>query len=154
MAMSQYWLNKIVDADRRNQAITFPTPRYIALFTVAPTRSTAGTELTTGAGFTGYARQSFASSLTNWSGTQGAGTTSASSGANNYVTNNVAVTFSANLAAAWAGVVAWGEFDASTAGNLLEFGSIVNSSGDPITRSFAIGDPVVFAIGTLKCLLT
>jgi hypothetical protein len=147
--LSQYWLNLLIDANLRNQAITFPATRYIGLFTVLPTRSTGGTELTTGAGFAGYARQSLASSLANWSGTQGAGTTSASSGTDDEVSNNVAVSFSAALAAAWAGVVGWGLFDAVSAGNLLEFGSIVNASGTPITRSFAIGDPVEFPAGTL-----
>jgi hypothetical protein len=147
--LSQYWLNLLIDANLRNQAITFPATRYIGLFTVLPTRSTGGTELTTGAGFTGYARQALAASLANWSGTQGAGTTSASSGTDDEVSNNVAVSFSAALAAAWAGVVGWGLFDAVSAGNLLEFGSIVNASGTPITRSFAIGDPVEFAAGTL-----
>jgi hypothetical protein len=147
--LSQYWLNLLIDANLRNQAITFPATRYVGLFTVIPTRSTGGTELTTGAGFTGYARQSLAASLANWSGTQGAGTTLASSGTDDEVSNNVAVTFSASLAAAWAGVVAWGLFDAVSAGNLLEFGPIVDSNGDPITRSFAIGDAVEFAAGTL-----
>jgi len=153
MSLSQYWLNKLVDANLRAQSITFPATRHLALFTVAPTRSTTGTELTTGAGFTGYARQPFAASLTNWSGTQGAGTTAVSSGTNDYVTNNVAVTFSAALTAAWPGIVAWGFFDAATAGNLLEFGSIVNVAGTPVTRSFTIDDPVVFPIGALKSVL-
>jgi hypothetical protein len=147
--LSQYWLNLLIDADLRNQSITFPATRYIGLFTVLPTRSTGGTELTTGAGFTGYARQSLASSLANWSGTQGAGTTSASSGTDDEVSNNVAVEFSAALAAAWAGIVGWGMFDASSGGNLLIFGPIVNASEVAITRSFAIGDPVSFAAGTL-----
>jgi hypothetical protein len=147
--LSQYWMNMLLDANWRNQSITFPATRYIALFTVLPTRNTAGTELSTGGGFTGYARQALASSMANWSGTQGAGTTSASSGTDDEISNNVAVTFSAALAAAWAGVVGWGVFDASTAGNLLEFGDIVDAGGTPITRSFAIGDPVEFAAGTL-----
>jgi hypothetical protein len=146
---SQYWLNLIHDANRRGQAIVFPATRYIALFTVMPTRNTAGTELSTGAGYTGYARQAYAASMANWSGTQGAGTTSASSGTSTDVSNNVAVEFSASLAAAWPTVVGWGEFDALTVGNLLEFDPIVDSNGDPITRSFSIGDPVSFAPGTL-----
>jgi hypothetical protein len=147
--LTQYWMNKLIDAEQRNQSITFPTTRWIALYSALPTRNTAGTEITTGAGYTGYARVSMDPSLTNWSGTQGAGTTLASSGTDDEVSNNVAVEFSAALAAAWPGIVGWGEFDAATAGNLLKFGSIVDSNGDPITRSFSIGDPVSFAAGTL-----
>jgi hypothetical protein len=146
---TQYWMNKLIDAEQRNQAITFPTTRWMGLFTVLPTRNTGGTELTTGAGFTGYARIPYDPSMANWSGTQGAGTTSASSGTDDEVSNNVDVEFSAALAAAWPGVVGWGEFDAVSGGNLLKFGPIVDSNEDPITRSFAIGDPVNFAAGTL-----
>jgi len=150
MTMSQYWLNLIADANRRGEAITFPATRHIALFSVMPTRSTPGTEISVGAGYTGYARVALASSLANWSGTQGAGTTAVSSGTADYITNNVVVTFSATLAAAWPGIVGWGEFDASTAGNLLEFGTIVDTAGDPVTRSFATGDTVSFPVGTLR----
>jgi hypothetical protein len=149
--LSQYWLNLLIDAARRGQAITFPATRHIALFTVLPTRSTAGTECAA----TGYARQALAASMANWSGTQGAGTTSASSGSGvnaDRISNNVGVTFHAGIAAAWAGIVGWGDFDASSGGNLLEFGPIVDASGNAITRSFAIGDPVEFAIGTLKAI--
>jgi hypothetical protein len=150
--LSQYWLNKLHDANHRAQSITFPATRYIALFTVMPTRGTAGTELSVGAGFTAYARQALAASLANWSGTQGDGTTAASSGTTDHITNNAVVTFHAALTVAWAGIVGWGEFDASTSGNLLEFGPIVDSAGNAITRSFAIGDAVAFAPGTLKAI--
>lgn len=148
---SQYWLNLFVDANLRGQAITFPATRYVGLFTVMPTRSTGGTELSTGAGFTGYARQALAASLANWSGTQAPGSTTVSSGTTDYVTNNVVVTFSAALAVAWNGIVGWGLFDAATAGNLLEFGPIVDGSGNPITRSFFIGEAVAPPAGSLKC---
>jgi hypothetical protein len=152
MGYSQYWLNKIMDAEHRGQAITFPSPRYIGLFSTLPTRSTAGTEISVGAGYTGYARVSDTPSLANWSGTQGAGTTAVSSGSGasaDRISNNVAVSFSASLAAAWAGIVGFGFFDAASAGNLLEWGVIVDSNGDPITRSFVAGDAVEFAAGTL-----
>jgi hypothetical protein len=44
-----------------------------------------------------------------------------------------------------------GEFDASSGGNLLHWGEIVDSAGTPITRSFSVGDAVKFEAGTLKC---
>lgn len=146
MALTQYTLNKLADFMLREQAFDPPATRYLGLFTVAPTRSTGGTEQA----LAGYARQSYASSLPNWSGTQGAGTTVASSGTADYISNNVTVTFHAALTVAWPGVVGWGLFDAAAAGNLLEFGPIVDSANNPISRSFAIGDAVALAPGTLK----
>jgi hypothetical protein len=149
--LSQYWLNLLADAAWRAQAITFPATRYLALFTVLPTRSTAGTECAVA----GYARQSLAASMANWSGTQGAGTTAASSGSGvnaDRISNNVAVEFEDAASVAWSGLVGWGVYDASSGGNLLEFGPIVDASGNAITRSFAIGDAVEFAAGTLQVI--
>lgn len=143
--LTDYWRNKLIDASLRNQAITFPATRYIALFTVLPTPSTGGTELSA----TGYVRQTYGSSLTSWSGTQGAGTTGVSSGTSGQSSNNVAVEIHEGVPVAWTGIVGWGLFDASTAGNLLEFGYIVDADENPITRSFSVGDPVSFSEGTL-----
>jgi hypothetical protein len=42
----------------------------------------------------------------------------------------------------------------ASAGNLWHFGYIVDSGGNPITRSFAIGDPVIFESTTLKFLMS
>lgn len=149
--LSQHAINKIADAVNRNQAIDFPDTWYVGIFSVLPvSRSDAGTEISTGAGFTGYARVSRASSLANWSGTQGDGTTTASSGTNNYVSNNASIQFSASLAAAWNGLVGFGLFDAASGGNLWVSGPIVNASGSPITRSFAIGDAVELAAAALR----
>jgi hypothetical protein len=151
--LKQAWLNTMADAKYRAQAITFPATWYISLFTVAPTRSAAGTELSTGAGYTGYARQAIASSLANWSGTQSDGSTTASNGTRDYISNNVAITFSAALTAAWNGIVAFGLHDALTSGNHHEFGNIVDENGNPITVSRAVGDPLVFAPGRLRLYL-
>lgn len=149
MALTQYTLNKLADFMWREQAFDRPATLYVALFTVLPTRSSGGTELA----LTGYARVALVSSLANWSGTQGAGTTSASSGTTDNITNNVTVTMHAALTVAWPGLVGWGLFDASTAGNLLDFGTIVDSSNNSISRSFAIGDAVAFVPGTLKSII-
>ena len=149
-ALKQSWLNLVIDHRYRAQAITIPATWYIGLFNVIPTRSASGTEISTGAGYTGYARQSIACSLANWSGTQGAGTTTASSGTNDYITNNVDITFSASLAAAWSGLVGFGLFDAVSGGNHREWGEIVDSGGNAITVSRAIGEPVIFEAGQLR----
>jgi hypothetical protein len=147
MPYTDYSRNKILDFLHREQAYDPAAARYLALFTVAPTASSGGTELATG----DYVRISYAPSLANWSGTQGAGTTSASSGTSGEISNNAEVEFSDGVDEAWNGIVAWGEFDASSGGNLLMWGPIVDGAGDPVTRSFSVGDAVVFEAGTLVC---
>jgi hypothetical protein len=152
-SLRQAWLNLLIDAEFRSQSITFPATWYVGLFTVLPTRSTAGTELTTGAGFTGYARQAMPADMTTWSGTQSDGSTTASSGTREYITNNINVSFTASLAAAWNGMVGFGMFDAVSGGNMRRWGSIVNSGGTAITISRAIGEPVIFEPGELRLYL-
>lgn len=107
-AMTNYLENKVVDWMLRGQTFTPPTSTYFALFTACPTDAAGGTEVSGG----NYARVALASSLANWAGTQGAGTTVASSGTGGQTSNNIAVTFPAPTAS-------WGVFDASSAGNLL-----------------------------------
>lgn len=151
MTMTQYTLNLLADFMLREQAYDPPATNYVGLFTVLPTRSAGGTELA----LSGYARVALASSLANWSGTQGAGTTAASSGSGagaDRITNNVTVTMHAAITVAWPSLVGWGLFDAVSAGNLLRFGTIVDSAGNPISRSFSIGDAVEFAPGTLEAI--
>lgn len=96
---------------------TAPANLFFGLFTVAPTDAGGGTECSAG----NYARVSMANNLTNFP---------AASGGNK--SNNVAVTF-AQANADWAGlatpVVAFGIFDAITAGNLLYWGWLGNDAG-------------------------
>ena len=73
-AMTDYLENKIIDWLLRGQTFTPPATAYVALYTTAPTDSTAGTEVSGGS----YARVAVTSSLANWAGTQSAGSTSAS----------------------------------------------------------------------------
>lgn len=85
----------------------------------------------------GYARVAVAASLTAWAGTQGAGTTTASSGTSGTTSNNAAITFPSPTAA-WQGTNAYiigsALFDASTAGNAWSFGV------DPNTHTVNNGD--------------
>lgn len=113
-SLSDYLENKLVDAFLRGQAYTMPVTTYVALATATGSDVACGTEVTGGS----YARVAVTSSLTNWSGTQGAGTTVASTGTGGLVSNNVAVTFPAPTAS-WGSVTEFCVFDASTAGNLL-----------------------------------
>lgn len=71
-----------------------------------------------------YARVSVARSLANFAGTQGAGTTVASSGTGGVTSNNNAITFPAPTGADWGRIVYWGLYDASSAGNLVLKGAL------------------------------
>jgi len=81
-----------------NTAYTSPTTVYAALFTVAPSDTGGGTEVSGGA----YARQSMAFSV---------------SGTGTLATNSAAVEYP-TATADYGTVVAVGIFDASTSGNL------------------------------------
>ena len=80
-------------------------------------------------GANGYARQGIVSGLTTWAGTQGAGTTTASTGTSGQTSNNSGITYpqpTGNWAAAPA--VVWGValYDASSAGNLIFWGPLTS----------------------------
>jgi hypothetical protein len=128
-ALSNYLENKLLDAMLRAQTFSMPSTVYVALYTAAPTAAGGGTEVSGGS----YARVAVTSSLTNWAGTQGVGTTAASSGTSGTTSNNAAITFPAPTAA-WGSIVAFGVFDAATGGDLLFFGNLTTSktvnSGD------------------------
>lgn len=112
----------------RTGSFTKPTVLGVALFTVTPSDSGGGTEVTGG----NYARVNLPPLDANWTAVDTTG------GATD---NAVAITFplpSAN----WGTVVAFGIFDATTTGNLLVYGPITPNktinNGDP-QPSFAIG---------------
>jgi hypothetical protein len=114
----------------RTGSFTKPTVLGVALFTVTPSDSGGGTEVSGGS----YARVNLAPLDANWTGA------SATDGATD---NAAAITFP-TPSANWGVVVAFGIFDATSAGNLLVWG--------PITPNKTInnGDPApAFAIGAL-----
>ena len=120
---SDYLANKLVDFIFRGQAFTFPTPMYAAMLTAAPSNAGGGTEV---GGGVGYARVSYAGSLTSWAATQAPGTIVASTGTGGLTSNNNAITFPAPTGS-W-GTPAWvGWYDASSIGNLL-FWSLLAAS--------------------------
>jgi len=90
---------------------TAPDPLYVALFTVAPTDSTTGTEVSTGG--TAYARESVA---------RGAGWTSSGN-----ATENAADIIFTEATASWGTVVAFALCDAVSAGNQLYWGDLTAS---------------------------
>lgn len=108
-------------------AYSAPTP-YLALFTVAPSDTGGGTEVTGGS----YARVAITSNM---------GT--AASGA---ITNTSQVSF-ATASASWGTVVAFGVMDASTAGNMLWWADLAAS------KAVESGDTLVFNTGDLDFTL-
>lgn len=112
-AMTDYLENKLIDFLFRGQAFVPPTTLYVALYTTASSDNGVGRVEVTGGS---YARAAITSSLANWSGTQGAGTTVASTGNTGTISNNVAITFPAPTAN-WGNVVGMGVYDAATGGN-------------------------------------
>lgn len=136
-ALTDFAENKIVDAALRAQAIGTPVTWYIALYTICPTDSTAGTEVTGG----NYARVAVTAGLAAFAGTQAAGSTTASSGTGGATSNNAAWAFTSPTT--WGATVnCWGITDAATAGNLWIYSGI---TGAP--KTINIGDTVSFAIG-------
>lgn len=128
-AMSNFLENALLDWLIRGQAIgitgasaaagTGLSTVYIALYTSAPSDTGPGTEVTGGA----YARPSVACSLANFAGTQGAGTTTVSTGNTGQTSNNTVITFpppSAN----WGTITHMAICDALTAGNMLLWGAL------------------------------
>ncbi len=130
--MSDYLEKKVQDLVLGGVAFTAPAT-HVALLTVAPTDSTAGTEVTGGA----YARVNVTNNLTNWP---------AASGATAAKSNGTVVTF-ATATAAWGTVVAFAIMDAATAGNMLWWGDLST------TKAVGVGDTPSFAVGALSTTL-
>lgn len=146
-AMTDTLENKMVNWFFRGQALGLngasagagsgPTNLYIGLMTTTPADGSAGVEVSGG----NYARVAVASTLANWAGTQGAGTTVASSGTGGTTSNNNAITFpvpSAN----WGTITGVGIFDTLTGGIMTHYAALGTSktvnNGDP-APSFAAG---------------
>lgn len=129
-ALTDYAENKILDWLIRGQALTPPATWYMGLLTVAPSDSAPGTEVSGGS----YGRVAVTSSLSNFAGTQGAGTTAVSSGSSGTTSNNGAITFPAPTAS-WGTVGDMGWYDAPTGGNLWIKSALATpktvNSGDP-----------------------
>jgi len=94
----------------RTGSFTKPSELWIALFTVAPSDSGGGTEVSGGS----YARVQRNPGDANWT---------APDGTSGVTRNAAAITFPTPTAN-WGTVVAFGIFDANTAGNLLAWGAI------------------------------
>lgn len=113
-ALTDYAENKAVDWLIRGQTFTPPATQYWRLDTTACTDAGPGTEVSGGS----YARVAVTASMANWSGTQGAGTTVASTGTSGTTYNNTSIIWPASTAA-WGNLSSVTLTDATTAGNRL-----------------------------------
>jgi hypothetical protein len=107
---------------------TRPTSWYVALYTVAPTDTGGGTEVSGGS----YAREAITFSVS--------GTSPATA------TNSADIEFP-EATANWGTVVAAGVFDASTGGNLLAYSNLTTS------KAVSTGDVLRFNTGALDITL-
>jgi hypothetical protein len=123
LALTTYLGNRLLDHAVGKTSYTMPTV-WIALFTTAPGIGGTGTEAT----YTGYARKS----------TTGTDFSAASALAS---TNAVDIVFATKSGGADQTVTHWATYDASTAGNMLEFGTLTAS------RLVQDGDAVRFLAG-------
>ena len=126
MAMSAYLQNALINATVRNTSYTSPSTVYASLYSVIPTETSGGTEISG----SGYSRQ----------------TVTFAAPALGIAASNVSVTFSCS-GSAWPTVVAFGITDDSTGGNLLYYKGIAS-------RTVNSGDSVVFASGDITITLT
>lgn len=132
--LSDYGSNKLIDLLFRDQPYTWPATTYVAYTTTMPTNSTPGTEP-----LGGYARVAIASSLTEWSGTDGPGSTAPSTGESGRMANINPITFPVPTADQ-GDAVGTMLMDAATTGNMLMRGALladgvptpftINASGD------------------------
>lgn len=112
-SFTDYLENQLVDWLIRGQTFTPPASIYVGLLTSACSDSSAGTEVTGGS----YARVAVTRGLTQWAGTQSAGSTTASSGTGGTTSNNASITFPAPTAN-WGVVTHFAIYDASSGGNM------------------------------------
>lgn len=117
-------------------AYSAPATLYVALYTVAPSDSGGGTEVSTGV-WTNYARVAVTNNATNFP--------AASGGAK---ANGTAIDFgTATISGTAPVVVAVGILDASSAGNLLAWADLTAN------KTIDNSDAVSFAIGDLDITL-
>lgn len=136
-ALTDYAENKLIDALLRGQSIGTPATWYIGVTTDTCSDSTAGSEPSGG----NYSRVSVTAGLSQWSGTQSSGSTTASSGTGGTSSNNASITWPTSTAS-WGNLQAVRWYDASSSGNswiCINLSSPYNVSAAGITVSFQSG---------------
>ena len=125
MAFADYLVPKLLAHTFSNTAFTTPGTVYVALYTVAPTDSSAGTEVSGGS----YARQSAAFTTS--------GNTASNTSAIEYPT----------ATAGYGTVVAVAVLDSSTSGNMLAYAAL------SANKTIATGDVFRIPAGDLDITL-
>ena len=127
-SFTDYLEDKILKHVFTNTSYTSPTTVYVGLFTVAPSDTGGGTEISG----SGYARKSAAFTV---------------SGTGTLATNSAAIEFDA-ATGAWGTVVAIAVFDALTTGNMLAWADLTTS------KTIATGDILRIPSGDLDITLS
>jgi hypothetical protein len=127
-SMTDYLVNKLIDLFFRGQAYTYPSSAWLAAV------QSGGSEV---GGGVGYARFQLPSTLTDISGTQGAGTTSASTGTSGRISNNATLIF-ASPSGSWGDIATLDIFDASMSGNRLWSKTLAT------TKTIGVSYPLTF----------
>ena len=125
---SDYLEDKVLDHVFGGTAYTAPTTHYVALYTVAPTDTGGGTEVSGGA----YARQTSTFTVSGTSPTT--------------ATNGAAVEF-VTATGSWGTVTHVGVFDAASSGNLIAWAALTTS------KAVTSGDVFRFNAGELDITL-
>lgn len=143
MPRTNVFRNAQIDHELRGQSNPVPASWWASLATDAS--RTGVTEQTGG----GVARQELTRALPTWSGTQSEGSTTASTGTTGMSSNNNAITFAASASAEISAsyIVLW---DASSGGNACRYYPIRDGAGNPITRTWSVGEAVVIDAGDLE----
>lgn len=126
-SMTDYLENQILDHILRGETYTAPTGVYSALFTVIPSDTTGGTEVTTTDSSYTRVQTTFTT----------AGLTATGQSVNSGAVNFATVTGGATIT-----VVGWGLSDAATAGNLLYWATVTSTA-------LNVGDQATFPAGNI-----
>lgn len=135
MSFTNYLELKLLDLLFSDAAYTIPATLYVGLSTTAINND--GTGITEPSG-NAYARVAVTNNATNWPAATGGNPASKS--------NGTAVTFP-TATGSWGTVVAFFIADASTAGNVLAYGSLT------VNQTITTNDTASFAIGNLTITL-
>jgi hypothetical protein len=127
-SFSDYLEDKLLKHVFTNTAYTSPTTIYVGLFTVAPSDTGGGTEVSGGS----YARKSASFTV---------------SGTTTLATNSASIEFDA-ASASWGTIVAVALFDAITSGNMLAWADLTSS------KTIDTGDVLRIPSGDLDITLT
>jgi len=125
---SNYLENAIIDHFFRQEAVTSPATRYIALHSANPAEDASGAELAIS---NGYERQS----------------ASFGAGSNGVSTSNVEIAFSAS--GDWTAATHFAIWDSYTAGNMLMYSAL-----DTTVDLSGAGQRVVFEVASITITIT